>query len=309
MIFEKKGFLFSSDTIPLYWFKKNAMVPTPYRLDKDTIRLYVTMCDSDNVGRIGYVDVNADNPSEIVGYSQAPVLDIGEDGTFDDNGVVTSSLYEKDGKLYMFYSGYERCVKIPYRIFCGVARSDDGGITFRRVQKTSLLPQMDGELYNRCQPYIVETESGYRVFYLGDVGNQWRIAPDGHKVPMYTMKSFATDDMLKWPLVEGTPTMPFLNDNESGMTVPTIWRDGGKYKMIYSLRHIDIGYRIRYSESDDGIHFERKDSELQFVGADGKWDNEMQCFARLYHDGSRTMMFYSGNHYGIGGVGWAQLIK
>lgn len=307
MDFLKKGRIFGADTFDLPWFKKNAMVPTPFRLDKDTIRLYVTMCDAANVGRLGYVDVSVEDPNIILGYSKSPILDVGEPGTFDDNGVVTSSIYEENGKLYLYYSGYELCVKIPYRIFCGVAISDDGGQTFHRMRKASLLLPIDTELYNRCQPYILKMDGGYRVFYLGDCGNMWRFAPDGHKVPMYTMKSIFADNLLKWPLEEGIVTMPFMNDNESGMTVPSIWDEDGKYKMIYSLRHVDIGYRIRYSESIDGIHFERKNGDIKFIGEDLAWDRDMQCFARIYRDEHGFRMFYSGNHFGIGGVGWAEL--
>ena len=308
MKFQKKGRIFGADTFNLPWFKKNAMVPTPYRLNDDTIRLYVTMCDAKNVGRLGYVDVLAENPSKILGVSKEPILDVGEAGTFDDNGVVTSSIYQENGKLYLYYSGYELCVKIPYRIFCGVAVSEDGGQTFKRMRKASLLLPIDTELYNRCQPYILKVKGGYRVFYLGDVGNMWRLAPDGHKVPMYTMKSLFAKDLLDWPLQEGVVTMPFIKENESGMTVPSIWEDSGMYKMIYSLRHVDIGYRIRYSESKDGIHFERKDDELQLIGQNLLWDSEMQCFARVYQDKNGLKLFYSGNHFGIGGVGWAELI-
>lgn len=308
MTFEKKGLIFDAGTFDLPWFKKNAMVPTPWRIGKDVIRLYVTMCDSANVGRLGFVDVSAANPNEILGYSREPVLDVGLPGTFDDNGVVTSSIFQEDGKLYLFYSGYELCTKIPYRIFCGVAISEDGGETFQRKGNASLLLPIDTELYNRCQPYIVKTENGYRVFYLGDLGNMWRTAPDGHKVPMYTMKSIESKDLLEWPLEEGVVTMPFLNENESGMTVPNIWFEDGVYKMIYSLRHIDIGYRLRYSESKDGVVFNRKDDELVFTGKDQAWDCEMQCFGRVLKDGNNIKLFYSGNHYGVGGVGWAELL-
>ena len=66
----KKGFICSHETFDLDWYKKNTMVPLPYLLNETTIRIFITMCDEKNIGRIGYVDVDADNPSHIKGYSK-----------------------------------------------------------------------------------------------------------------------------------------------------------------------------------------------------------------------------------------------
>lgn len=117
------------------------MMPLPYLIDEKIIRVFLTMCDEYNVGRIGYIDVDASNPRNILDYSQDPIIDIGESGTFDDNGVVTGSLFEKDEVLYMFYSGYQLCRKIPYMIFSGVAESFDKGRTFAKLTKN--IPLLD----------------------------------------------------------------------------------------------------------------------------------------------------------------------
>ena len=309
LVFEKKERICDARTLGLHWCSKNLMVPTPYLVSPSTIRLFLTMCDEKNIGRIGFVDVRADNPSEIVAVSERPLLDVGGPGTYDDNGVVTSSLYADGKQLYLFFSGYELSVKIPYKIFCGVAVSKDNGNTFVRVNKASLLPPIDEELYNRCQPYLLKLENGFRVFYLGDAGNVWRPDKKGHLVPKYNMLSIEATDIVRWPSVPGREVMPFMDDEETGMTVPTIWREDGIYKMIFSLRRVNAGYKISYSESTDGVRFVRHDEQLKFIGRQSDWDSEMMCFARLITVGARTYMFYSGNHYGVGGIGWAELVK
>ena len=101
--------------------------------------------------------------------------------------------------------------------------------------------------------------------------------------------------------------MPFLSEEECGLTLPNIWTEGGKHKMVYSIRRVNLGYTLGYAESLDGVAFERKDDVLKFVGPQEEWDREMMCFAELIAVGGRTFMFYSGNHYGIGGMGWAEL--
>ena len=308
MKFERKGKICDARTFDLPWFRKNVMVPVPWRKSESVIRLFLTMCDEKNVGRIGFVDVNAANPSEILGYSKTPLIDIGMPGTYDDNGVVTSCVIEDGGKLYHFFSGYELSTKIPYKIFCGVAESADCGDNFHKLNKASILPPIDEELFNRCAPYVRKDGDGYRMFYLGDAGNMWRTDRHGHKVPMYTLKTLYSESLVKWPLEAGSLVMPFENEEECGITLPNIWREDGMYKMVYSIRRVNTGYTLGYSESKDGVSFKRKDGALEFSGAVGDWESEMMCYAELITVNDRTYMFYCGNHYGIGGIGWAELI-
>lgn len=308
MIFERKGKICDAATFNLPWFKKNAMVPVPWKKSDGVIRLFLTMCDDANVGRIGYVDVDIDNPGRILGYSRDPIIDVGELGTYDDNGVVTSCVLEDCGKLYHFYSGYELSKKIPYKIFCGVAESEDGGDSFRKLNKASILPPIDEELFNRCAPYVRKEGDGYRMFYLGDAGNMWRTDRHGHKVPMYTLKTFHSQSLVKWPLEAGKLVMPFGDDEECGITLPNIWQEDGLYKMVYSIRRVNSGYTLGYAESENGVTFNRKDEQLEFKGPVGDWESEMMCYAELMTINNRTYMFYCGNHYGIGGIGWAELI-
>lgn len=312
MLFEIKGKICDNQTLHLSWYKKNSMVPLPYLLTDRIIRIFFTMCDEKNIGRIGYIDVDHDNPEKILDYSKDPILDIGKNGTFDDNGVVTSSLFEEDGKLYLFYSGYELCVKIPYRIFCGVAVSHDHGKSFHKISNASILPPIHEECYNRCAPYVTKEENGdsYRVFYLGDVNNQWLTDENGKLVPFYTLKTFSTSKLFQYDFKKGDVVMPFLSQDECGITLPNIWKDDGMYKMIYSIRNIKSGYKLGYAESEDGIHFCRDDGRLNFVRQqNSEWDNEMMCFAQLLKTSDKTYLFYSGNHYGMGGIGFAELLK
>ena len=105
MKWKKKGLIFNvSNEYP--WQNQFAMLPTPIIVD-DRLRVFLGFCDKDNVGRIGYVDVNPDNPTEIIEVSRKPVLDIGRRGCFDDNGVVPISILKKDNKIFLYYIGCE----------------------------------------------------------------------------------------------------------------------------------------------------------------------------------------------------------
>lgn len=306
MKWEKKGLICSKDSFDLPWFKKNTMVPVPHLLDETTIRIYITMCDESNIGRIGYVDVNAENPSHIKGFSKSPLVDIGIDGAFDDNGVVTASLLHDGEKLYMFYSGYQLCIKVPYLIFIGVALSTDNGRTFKKLtSEVPLLDRTKGELANRCVPYVIKEGDVYRMWYTASVGNGWVSTPNGKMEPLYDLKYMESKDPLSWPCAPGKTIITFNNTDEHGICKSTIWKEDGIYKIIYSLRHLSKGYRLGYAESPDGIEWVRMDERMGLTVSESGFDSDMVCFAERLEYKDRVYLFYSGNHYGMEGIGYA----
>ena len=87
---EKLGLVYNPDG-SLWWAKTHAMIPTPIRLNEKIVRVYITCCDAEGIGRVGYVDLNAQDMTEVVDVSKEPVLDIGVPGTFDENGALVCS--------------------------------------------------------------------------------------------------------------------------------------------------------------------------------------------------------------------------
>lgn len=306
----KKGFICDCNSFNLSWYKKNSMVPLPFQLDKYTIRIFLTMCDKQNIGRIGYVDVSAENPSIILGYSKEPLVDIGIDGSFDDNGVVTASLLEDGDRLYMYYSGYQLCVKVPYLIFTGVAVSYDHGHSFIKLTKeVPLLDRVEGEMANRCVPFIIKEGNLYKMWYTASVGEGW-IKGNDKLEPLYNLKYLESKNPLVWDRKAGKTVIDFNNSDEHGICKSVIWKENGIYKIIYSLRHLSKGYRLGYGESIDGINWERMDDQVGItISEKGHFDDDMICFGERLECNGKIYLFYSGNHYGIAGIGYAELMS
>ena len=309
MKWNKKGLICSSNNFNLAWFKKNTMVPVPYLIDDTRLRIFITMCDDDNVGRIGFVDVNPNNPCEILGYSKSPILDIGEDGCFDDNGVVTASILKVGTTLYMYYSGYQKCVKVPYLIFTGVAISKDNGFSFRKLSKrVPMLDRIEGENSTRCVPFVFHENGIFRMWYTADSKNGW-VDAGIKKLPLYDLKVMTSHSPIEWPRVAGEISVTFNNSDEHGIAKCTLWKEDGLYKIIYSIRSLSKGYRLGYGESLNGINFTRKDEEVGVDVSEFGWDSEMIAFAERFEFKNRVYLFYCGNHYGLDGMGYAELEK
>lgn len=302
----KKGVICSHKDFDLPWYKSNTMVPTPFITSDGTLRILLTFCDQDNVGRIGFVDVDPDDPSKILGHSAKPSLDIGERGAFDDHGVVTASVVRNGDELWLYYSGYQLGVSYPYTIFSGLAISEDDGLTFRRYSRVPILDRTEKEMFSRCAPIVVKEGGLYKMWYLADYKTGW-VDNRGKLQPHYITKYLTSDDGIHWGMDEGTHCFTFKGDLEHGLAKPSVWRQGQLYRMIYSIRHLETGYRLGYAESPDGIFFERQDEKVGIDVSPTGWDSEMICFGSVLQKKDKTYLFYCGNHYGLDGFGFAEL--
>ena len=271
-MWRKKGRICGIDTLPfIEWYKLNCMCPTPFLLNNETIRIYVAFCDEFNQGRIGYLDVLASNPSVITGFSNEPVLDVGKKGRFDENGVLPTSLVYDNGKLYLFYCGFQKQVGVPYTSLCGIACSKDEGKTFARVKETPLLERVDGELFIRTGAFINKEDEKYVLYYAS--GTDWFNLTNGKQEPIYDLKRISSDRIDSFNGVG--ETVLELVDDEYGITIPQILSDGS---MIYSTRSKSNGYRIGWAKFQGGRYYRANNSILP-VSKSG-WDSEMVCFGK-----------------------------
>jgi hypothetical protein len=287
----------------LWWAKRYAFPPTPHFISDDVIRMYVAFCDENTVGRIGYVDISAENPSEVIAVSQEPVLDIGAPGAFDENGILPTSVVDVDGRLYLYYVGYQLGMKVRYYQFEGLAASDDGGQSFRRVLRVPVTDRSDAEMLNRTSAFVRRKGGLFEMWYVG--GSDWTVV-NGKPLPMYTIKHLTSPDGISWG-PEGRVCIDYASDDEHAFGKPFVIEDGGLHKMFYSVRTRSKGYRIGYAESEDGLNWVRRDSEVGIDVSESGWDSEMIAYACVVRYRDRVYMFYNGNNLGATGFGYAEL--
>lgn len=298
----RKGKICGCDTWNLPWHRLNTQLPIPYLMDSNRLRLYITLCDAENRGRLGYVDVNPENPCEILDYSRTPLLDIGKRGYFDENGVVTTCIYPQGKLIYAYYCGFQKHIHYPYSSLTGLAVSKDGGNSFERVKETPLLERCDNEMFIRTGAGLYRFGDTFRLFYAA--GNEW-FQEGGKWMPRYTLRYLES----KVPdCFSGQSKVALaLTGDEFGMTSPQIIPFRDSYLMLYSVRSLSYGYRMGCAVSKDGIHFTRRDDMAELERPQKGFDSEMICYGKCMKWKDRIYMFYSGNHYGMDGIGWAEL--
>ncbi len=283
--------------VGFWWMRTHAMLPTPEHVGGNVYRIYFSGRDHNNRSYIGYAVVELREDSVyVLEYCSEPVLGPGELGCFDDSGVTPSCIL-KDGKeVYLYYIGWRPRSSVRMELMPGLARSV-GGNKFERVSKVPILRRTDKEPISiLTAPYVLKEGQNYRMWYVS--GIRW-VNPD---LPQYDIKYAESSNGFEWKQF-GVPALK-LESNENALARPFVFKDGGKYVMLFSYKEKGRNYRIGYATSEDGILWKRHYDKLYSPPASG-WDSEMQAYAILLRNESYEFLLYNGNGYGREGIGYA----
>ena len=302
MSWHKLGRVFVPDG-SRWWARSYASFPTADVRADGRIRVYFTALDERQDGRVGYVDVDAGNPLRVVASSSEPVLDVGALGEFDDCGANAFGIVTAGSRQLLYYQGWQRTTKAPL-IFSSVAIGDDEGGSFRKLVRVPALDRTAEEPYLRGAPYVLRDDERFRMWYVS--GTQWSLR-DG--VPHYrvVVRTAASDDGLRWDGETRVSVEP--EGEEYALGRPCVVRDGGLYRMWYSIRSFVRPYRIGYAESPDGVSWTRRDEDAGIGPSESGWDSEMICYAYVVDVGDRRYLFYNGNRHGATGFGVAEWVE
>lgn len=287
------------------WARSHAMGPTPLLMPSGELRLFYSSLDQSGRGRPGWIDVDPSNPKQVLSTGEHCLLDVGRPGTFDENGVmVTSVISPTPGTQYLYYAGFELGHQIRYRILSGVAVSHDGGESFERVSETPMLERCEQELYFRGGPFVLQEGGKFRLWYVS--GSTWTNI-GGKTMPVYDLREHTSLDGLHWS-GPGKISLKVTDADEHGFGRPWVTKGPNGYQLYYSIRRRSLGaYRLGYAESVDGLSWDRKDDQMGLdVGPDFFDDNAIM-YAAVIESGGRTWCFYNGNDFGKDGIALAVL--
>jgi len=300
---EKKGLIYCPKG-EFGWNNNTFMTPTPFQLNDETIRLFGGVRDQMGVSRITYIDLNADNPAQVKKVSDRVVLDIGEPGCFDDNGVILGDVIRVGSKIYMYYVGFQLVQKVKFLAFSGLAISDDNGETFKRHSKAPVLDRTDTGPYIRAIHSVMVENGIFRVWYSVDKG--WQII-DGLPYPAYHIWYTESPDGIYFPAAEKTLCID-TEGSEYRIGRPRVYKIKDTYLMYYTRDFLERNYLAGFARSTDGKIWQRDDAKLGIGKSETGWDSEMLCYPVLFPHKNKMYMFYSGNEFGKTGIGFAEAI-
>ena len=288
------------------WNKSHAQVPVVDLLE-DRIRIYYATRDALGRSNVSYIEVEKNNPEKIIYEHTAPLFELGNLGTFDDSGIMPSSIITVGNKKYLYYIGWTTRGTIPFQNAVGLAISEDGGKVFKKLSEGPIISVNFIEPYFSGTSFVTFEDDIFKMWYLSCI--KWEKF-DGKPEPIYNIKYAESLDGITWNQT-GKVAIE-LNDDEGGLVSAAVIKEDGKYKMWFGKRkksdyrnNITNSYKIGYAESLNGKDWVRKDDKAGIDISSEGWDSEMISYPYVFKNDNNLIMLYNGNGFGKTGFGYA----
>lgn len=301
-MWEKKGLIFKCDKYGTGY----AQDPFVDMINDDVWRIYYSARTKDVVSMPFCIDVEANNPSNILRVYDDPLFLPGKCGTFDDNGITMTSIVNVGKEKYIYYCGWNKKVTVSYHLSIGVAVIRECG----RVEKLYEGPVLDRSIDDPIAvsaPCVIFDEGVFKLWYI--TFTDWKVY-NGRREPIFVIKYATSSDGIRW----NTNTDICIDSTYDGESFARPWviKDNGIYRMWFSSRG-PLGYRekngqhyvLDYAESSDGRTWKRRSDQFKLVGESDGWDSEMTAYATVIKGNDSYYMFYNGNQFGKTGLGYA----
>lgn len=294
------------------WMMEYCQAPNAIELE-NAIRIFFSTRESmDSGGKyrsyIAYVDVRKDNPLDIIGVSDHPVLSLGSLGSFDEFGTYPLSVTKKESDYIGLYGGWTRMASVPFDVSIGLVR----GTQIDRLEKCGNGPVITRSQF---QPFICASPKiryfHGKLFCYYTFGHSWtgNSRPD----PSYSITLATSTDGISWER-ENKAIIPNTLGSLEAQASPDVFWQNGRYHMYFCYRshrgfreNPDLGYKIGYASSQDLFVWQRDDSQHNLRPSDAGWDSDSISYPNVLQVGSETYMFYLGKEIGRYSFGVARL--
>ncbi|MEO7992380.1 MAG: hypothetical protein ABI663_22710 [Chryseolinea sp.] len=315
MKWKKLGKIFDPTTHPAFsQFKGYAQSPQTLELE-DRIRVYFSIRKADESGKfisyISFVDYDKEFKG-IINTSTEQVIELGDLGTFDEHGIFPINPLQYEDKIYAYTCGWSRRVSVSVETSTGLAISNDGGYTFKKIGHGPVFSSSLHEPFLVGDSFVRVYNNVFHMWYI--YGTKWtkfenENAPDR----VYKIAHATSNDGLNWQRDGRAIVHDKLNDDEC-QALPSVLYWNGRYHMFFCYRYAtgfrnnkNRGYRIGYAYSDD-LEGWNRDDELGAIGvSESGWDSDMLCYPHIFQVANRVYLLYNGNEFGKYGFGLAIL--
>jgi hypothetical protein len=249
----------------------------------------------------------------IISKFEAPLVKLGERGTFDWAGVMPTALIQPEqSTIFLYYIGWSIRKDVPYHNNLGLMISKDNGKTFQKFSEGPIFSTSYKEPGYIGTIFVLFDEGFFKGWYLSC--RRW-IEVENKIEPIYDIKYAISKNGVDWEPTNITCIQ--LEKDEGGISQASVVKgNNGTYHMWFSVRNqVDFrnnksnSYRVKYASSLDGINWTRQPNpnfELD-ISTTG-WDSEMVAYPCVIKDNKDLYMFYNGNGFGKTGIGLAKWI-
>lgn len=314
---KKLGRVFDPSSIPdrPAWMLSFAQAPNVIVFD-DYVRVYFCCRPAPDanmqfVSYCAFVDLSRKELFKPLGISAQPVLELGGLGAFDEFGTYPVSVMRDGDDIVAAYGGWTRCESVPFNISLGLARSRDGGVSFKKIGVGPVLSHSPDEPFVVTSPKIRKYGDTWYLAYTA--GRRWILGEDGRPEIIYKLRMATSKDGINWTRQNTDMVESRLGEDEA-QACPDIFFANGTYHLFFCYRSgLNFrddrahSYRIGYASSTDLKNWVRDDSRIDLDVSESGWDSEMVAYPAVFELDGQIYMLYAGNGNGRTGFGLARL--
>lgn len=299
----KKGLIFDdiSKIIPDYHYLS---LPTPIFLENNKLRIYFSSRNKNNISSIFFLDLMLVGDSyRVLRVETQPVLKPGRSGLFDDCGVTPSCVTKIKDSYYLYYTGWNKQVTIPFQTYCGVAKLSDDLESAEKLNLTPILDRSNEEPFSvgACFVSFCQEKNQYLMWY--ESCTAYDEISSSHN---FSINYASSSDGFNWNREHIKCLEPQRGENI--VARPFVLCEDNLYKMWFCNK-ANGQYSISYAESLDGQFWSRRDNSLDLNVSHSGWDSDQVCYPYIFKYRDKKYMLYNGNGYGKTGFGLAVLGK
>jgi len=279
-----------------HWVSASCAIETN---KKGVFKLFLTGKDKIHRSRIGSVDLNI-HTMNLTNFSKEAIIELGDKGTFDENGTGYPSIVKKNNKYFLYYLGWIKGIHVSWYNGVFLATSSDL-INFEKYSKAPIFDRDKDDYLGVGSLCLLKDETDFLMWYTRF--DSWGKSKNDHK-HYYNIKFANSTNCLNWKRSKEV-CINFKNKkDEYAIARPSVIKLNNKYYMWYCYR--GESYKIGFAVSEDGEVWERKDDLAGIEYSSSGWDSEMQCYPFVFKYEEHLYMMYCGNNYGATGLGIAK---
>jgi predicted GH43/DUF377 family glycosyl hydrolase len=292
------------------WSLTHATVPTPLHIYEDFFRVYYSTRDVLQRNRVGFIEIELGDEVKIVRESETPVIDLGELGHFDCDGIYGTSIVQTEKEIRFYYAGWNAGLRGTFYSSIGVAISHDHGQSFTRFSKSPILARDGVDNWAVMAPYVIQTDVGKWTMWYASGIKLYHDA-SGRLRSLYDIKTANSSDGFNW--IKTGKTAIALGSEDTNIARTCVLKSPTGYEAWYPyIRDSIQQYRIGYGTSSNGDVFKRLDSsdkaQILPANATNAWDCEAVTYPYVFAHKDQLWMLYNGNNFGKTGFGIARWI-
>lgn len=280
------------------WAKSHVQVPTPLIFDNRVI-IYYASRDGLGKSQLLSFSIDVDDPTTIVSKDYHPLISLGDPGTFDEDGVMVSSVIEVDSTLLLYYTGWQRSFTVPYITSVGLLIKEKKESSFAKFSKGPIFGRNSSEPYFVNTPFVYRDKDEFRMIYGS--GKKWTLIADRFE-PTYFLKRSQSSNALNWS-VSGEEFMEPVSGEESTVRATRYVSSGGELRIMFSSR------QVRDFRGGSGSYslFEIPDcpanqglpsrTSVEFANPELVRNQNMLAYPSIFNLGSNYLLF-NGSDFG-----------